>query len=388
MSLARLAVRNLRRNKVRTTLTIAGASIAIVGFLLLRTVLWAWNVAIEEAAQDRIATRHKVTFVNTLPKTYAEQISQVAGVSASTYANWFGGKNPKNEDEFFATIAVDSPSYFDVYDEMKLPADQLESWQKNPQGAVIGDVLAKSLGVDVGDKVTLIGSIYPGDWPFKIEGIYSPARKTVDRSTFIFHWDYLNDSLPAERQDQIGWIVSRIDDPGAGPAISAAIDKRFDERDTQTVTMSEKEMNLSFMGMMSAVLSAVDIVSFIIIAIMMMLLGNTIAMGVRERTREYGVLRAIGFSPRQIGWYVLGEGVATGLVAGLVGLALGVPLINFGMGRWIEENMGSWFPYFRVDVVSASIALGLAVLLGVIAASLPAWRASRLVVTDALRRVG
>lgn len=388
MSLARLAFRNLRRNKIRTSLTIAGAAIAIVGFLLLRTVIWAWNVAIEDAAQDRIATRHKVTFVNTLPKNYIDHVRQEPGVSAATWANWFGGKNPKNENDFFATLAVDSKSYFNVYDEMHLPADQLANWQAHRQGAILGDLLASNLGVGIGDKIVLAGTIYPGDWEFTVDGIYSAKRKSVDRRTLLFHWDYLNESVSPQQQDQIGWVVSRIDDPGKGAAISAAIDKRFDDRDTQTVTMSEKEMNLSFMGMLSAVLSAVDVVSVIVMMIMMMILGNTLAMGVRERTREYGVLRAIGFSPRQIGAYVLGEGLATGLVAGAVGIALAIPLVNFGMGRWIEENMGAWFPYFRVDFMSALTAMILAIVLGVTAAFLPAFRASRLVVTDALRRVG
>ncbi len=388
MSLTRLAFRNLRRNRLRTALTVVGAAIALIGFLLLRTVLWAWNVGIEEAAADRIATRHKVTFVNTLPKSYVTRIREQPGVRAATFANWFGGKNPKNEDEFFATLAVDPETFFDVYSEMEVPPEQIAAWKADRQGVVLGDILAKTLGVGVGDKLTLTGSIYPGDWQFTVDGIYKPQRRSVDRNTLLFHWDYLNDSLPERRKDQVGWVVSKVDDPAGGPAISGAIDKYFDERDVQTATMSEKEMNLSFMGMLDAVLKAVNIVSIIMMFIMMMILGNTIAMGVRERTREYGVLRAIGFSPRQVALYVVGEGFATGLVAGLLGLALGVPLVNLGMGRFIEENMGAWFPYFHVTLASALVALGLTVLLGVLAALLPAWRASRLSVTDALRRVG
>src|SRR6185436_15226895 len=103
--------------------------------------------------------------------------------------------------------------------------------------------------------------------------------------------------------------------------ISAAIDKVFDEKDVQTTTMSERAMGMSFMGMFSAILTALNAVTVIILIIMMMILGNTIAMGVRERTREYGVLRALGFSPGHIAMFVMGEALVIGLLTGALGIA-------------------------------------------------------------------
>jgi putative ABC transport system permease protein len=382
-----IAARNLMRNKGRTLLTVLGAAVAVLAFVMLRTVLWAWTAAAEYSAKDRIATRHKVSFVISLPKHYVETIRQVPGVKQVTYMNWFGGKNPKKPQEFFATIAVDPPTFLEVMDEIQLPPDQKQKWLEDRKGAIIGDVLAKQLGLKVGDKFTVQGSIYPGDWEFNIDGIYTAARKSVDRSTFWFHWNYVNETLPEGRKDEVGWITSRIDDPGRSGDISAAIDKIFDEKDTQTATMSERAMNLSFMGMISALLTALDIISFIILLIMMMILGNTIAMGVRERTREYAVLRAVGFLPHHIALFVLGEAVALGLLAGLVGLGLSYPVVELGMGRFLEENMGAWFPYFRIPNETFGLALGLTVGLALVASAIPAFRASRLVVTDALRRV-
>jgi len=141
------------------------------------------------------------------------------------------------------------------------------------------------------------------------------------------------------------------------------------------------------MGMVSAILSALDIVSIIIMVIMMMILGNTIAMAVRERTTEYGVLRAIGFEPGHIRWFIVGEAVVMGLCAGAAGILLSYPVVELGMGRFLEENMGSWFPYFRVDKMTALLGVLLAVGLSVVAALLPAHRAAKLSVVDALRRV-
>jgi len=136
---------------------------------------------------------------------------------------------------FFAQFAV-SPNYLDLYPEFVLPEEQRQAWLRDRKGALVGDVLAKKLGWKVGDTVTLQGSIYPGDWQFQIEGIYGSTRKVVDRSSFFFHWDYLNDSLPegSPQRDRIGWVTTRIRDPLQAGAISQAIDKAFDEQEIQT----------------------------------------------------------------------------------------------------------------------------------------------------------
>ncbi|GMV14650.1 MAG: ABC transporter permease [Polyangiaceae bacterium] len=388
MNLATLAVKNIRRNRLRTVLTVLGVAVAILSFVLLRTVLDAWNTGAEHAAQDRLATWHKVTFVMPLPKRYFEEVRQVPGVKKATYLNWFGAKHPTRDREFFANLAVDPETFFDVYDDMVVPPAELAAWKQDRQGAIIGASLAKQFGWKVGDEVTLAGSIYPGDWKFRISGIYTAARRSVDQAQFLFHWDYMNESLPAGRKDQIGWITTSIEDVGRGPTIGTAIDKAFEEREIQTQTMSERALNSQFLGAASAILTALDIVSIVILVIMMLILGNTIAMGVRERTREYGVLLALGFRPGHIVSFVIGESLTVGFLGGVVGLGLSYPIVQQGMGRWLEENMGSWFPYFRIPALVSLGAIGIAVMLGLVAALIPAWRASKLDAVEALRRLG
>jgi len=387
MTLGSLAVRNVARNKFRVGLTVLGVAIAIVAFLLLRTVIWAWASGAEWAAKDRIVTRHKVTFVMALPKRYVEDVRNSPHVTAVTWANWFGAKDPKHDREFFSTLAVDPTSYFRVYDEMKVQGDQMEVWLHDKQGAIVGDVLARKLGWKVGDKVVLQSGIYPGDWQFTIDGVYTTAARSVDRSTFVFHWDYMNDSLPADRKDMVGWIVSRVDAGSQIADLGVGLDKKFEERETPTLSQDERSFSASFMGMFSTVLKAMNIVSGVILVIMTLILGNTIAMGVRERTNEYGVLRAIGFLPGHVAVWIVGEALVIGVLGGLLGIAFAWPFINFGVGRFIEENMGAMFPYFRLETTNAVLALLLAALLGGAAAAIPAWRASQLKVTDAIRRV-
>ena len=388
MTIGGIGIRNVWRNKTRTSLTILGGAVAVLAFILLRTVLWAWNVGVEYSAKDRLATRHKVSLIMPVPKRYVDNIRQLPGIKQTTWANWFGGKDPRRPDEFFSTLAVDPPSFFEVYSEMSVPPADMAKWKEDRRGAIVGDVLARKLGVKVGDKVTLQGTIFPGDWEFNVDGIYVATQKSVDRSQLLFHWAYLNETLPERNKDLVGWIISRIDNPSQSANLSLAVDKLFDEKDVQTTTMSERSMNNSFMAAFSAILTALNIVSVIILLIMMLILGNTIAMGVRERTREYGVLRALGFSPKHVATFVIGEALTIGVLAGALGCALSYPVVQLGMGRWLEENMGAFFPYFRVSLETALVAALLSVLLGAVSAIIPAMQASKLTIIDALRRVG
>ncbi len=389
MTLVGLAARNVLRNKFRAILTVVGVAVAIMTFLLLRTVVSAWNVGADYAVKDRLVTRHKITFVMTLPKRYIEDVRQAAHVRVATFANWFGGKDPKHDREFFATIAVDSPSYFQVFDDFGVAPEVMAAWQKDPEGAIVGDALAKKLGWKVGEKVTLQSGIFAdkSEWEFHVIGFYEPKAKSADRSTFFFHWDYLNKNVSAQRQDQIGWIVSRVDDANRTADVGVGIDKVFDEKEVPTLSQDEHAFQASFLASVSAILGAIDIISVVILIIMMLVLGNTIAMGVRERTNEYGVLKALGFSGRQLALFVYGESIILGAVGGALGILIAYPFIEKGLGRWIEENMGAFFPYFRIDTKATIMAMGLAIGLGVLAATIPATRASRLKVVDALRRI-
>jgi len=390
VSLFSIAVKNVGRNLFRTALTVLGVVVAMVTFVLLRTVLSAWTMGAEYAAQDRVATRHKITFVMSLPLRYAQDARNVPGVRDVAYFNWFGARLPGHDDVFFANMATDPESFLRVYDEIEVPEAQRKAWLEDRKGALVGAQLARQLGWKVGDKVTLAGTIYPGNWEFTIDGIYTAKRRSIDQSSFWFHWKYMNESgaLPASMKDQIGWIVSRVDNAGNAGRVSKALDKLFESRDIQTLSMSERAMNASFIGMLGSLLTTVDVVSIVILAIMLLILGNTIAMGVRERTREYGVLRAIGFAPRHIVALVLGEAAAIGLAGGVTGVALCYPLINRGIGRFMEDHFSNFFPYFRLAEGDAVVALVISVAVAAIAAAVPAHQASKLDVVDALRRVG
>ena len=96
MTLVTLAMRNVGRNRFRAFLTVAGVAVAIVAFVLLRTVVDSWNAGVEDAATDRIGTRNAVSFIMVLPRRYVDTIRGIPGISAASWANWWGGRDPRH----------------------------------------------------------------------------------------------------------------------------------------------------------------------------------------------------------------------------------------------------------------------------------------------------
>ncbi len=387
MNLATYARRNMFRRKGRTILTMIAIAVTVLIFALIRTALVSWDASAEDAAQDRLVSRHKVSFTMNLPLKDIEQVRQVEGVTAATYANWFGAKDPLKRVPFMAGFAVDKDSFFEVAKEMSVDPKVLQEWKETKNGVIIGDALAEKLETGPGKMLKIESDIYPGDWEFKVIGVYTPNRRTVDRMSLVMRWDMLNDDpRNAWGKDRIGWMMINIKDSSKGAEVSKAIDRKFDEMDDQTLTMSERQFQLGFIGTFAAVLSALDYVSAFILLIMVLILANTIAMSVRERTHEYGVLRAIGFSPKHVVAFIVGESMLVAFAGGLIGVLLVFLLINNMAGPALESQ-GGFFAFFRAPGWLMGLSLAIAVVVGVIAGIVPAIRASRRRVTDALRRI-
>jgi putative ABC transport system permease protein len=380
--------RNLRRRPGRTILTVLVVMFTVLIFCAIRTFIVSFTSGADQAQADVLAVRHKVSITMQLPKHYIDTLRTVPGVRVATWANWFGAKDPKERLPFFAGFAVDQDSFFEVQDAMKVAPEELAAWKQTPSGAILGDQLAKAFNVKVGDRLVVNSDIYPGDWEFKVVGIYTPVRSTADRTSLIFRWDYLNnDPRAVFSKEHIGWMIARVTDPGGSAEIARRIDARFDGNDDQTLTMSERAFALSFLGGFAAVLGAFNWVSLVILLIMALILANTIAMSVRERTHEYGVLRAIGFAPARILGFIIGESLLIAVVGGVLGIAITSLVINHAVGPLMAENMSGAFANFFTPGWVFGVALGAAAALGLIAGVLPAVLASRLKITDALRRV-
>jgi putative ABC transport system permease protein len=386
MSYFLLIFKSAFRNRLRTLLTSVGVAIAIVAFLVLRTLIGAWDAGVEGSSSDRVIVRNKISITFPLPLSYVDKVRNLVGDKGSvSYENWFGATYPKDAHGFFANLATDD-DIFQIYPEVVIPPEQWKAYLEDRQGAMIGPHLAEKYGWKIGDRVTLAGTIFPGNWDFNVRAIYDSSSRAIDKSTFYFHWKYMNEKLDERLKDNIGLIFVHVNDPRQSNALQVAIDRNFANSLAETRTESEKAFQLEFLSMASAMVGAIQIVSAVILVVLMLILANTLAMATRERTTEYAVMRAIGFKPRHIVGMVLGEGFVIALVGVLVGVTLAAPVIKY-FGQFLEKEMGSLLSGFEMRLEPVLLAIGVALILGMAAAALPAWRAGKLKIVDALRRV-
>jgi len=379
-----LVAKNALRHKLRTGLTIVGIVVAIGAFGLLRTVVDAWYAGANASSSARLVTRSSVSLVFPLPLTYVAKIRQVEGVQGVSWANWFGGVYV-SERNFFPQFAIDAPTYLDMYPEFILSPAERKAFLVDRQGAIVGRKLADQYGWKVGDQIPLRGTIYPGTWTFNLRGIYDGAEKGTDQSTMYFHFDLLNETIKKlypRRADQAGVFIVQLKDPSRAAEVSTAIDATFKNSLAETLTETEKAFQLGFVAMTEAILLAIEAVSYVVILIIMAVMANTMAMTARERRAEYATMKAIGFSSAFVGLLILAESLVIALLGGAIGIAL-----TFPVAAAFAEKMGTLFPIFFVSEQTVLMQLSAALLIGVVAAAVPAWHVARVRVVDGLRAV-
>lgn len=386
MELVRLLFRNALRHKLRGALTVVGVGVAVMAFALLRTVVTAWHAGVEASAANRLITRHAVSFVFPLPLAYRDRIAQVAGVDKVTYAVWFSGVYI-DKNQFFARLAVDSESFFDVYPEYVLDKDQYETFRRERNSAIVGIDLARRYDLKIGDIMNLEGDVYPGQWAFVVRGIYRPRDQTVDPSIMMFHYKYVDERLrqeAPERAGNIGWYIVRIANPDDSAAVSQAIDKLFENSPAETKTETERAFQQNFLSSASAVITAMNVMSFVIIGIILLVVGNTMIMSARERTHEFAVLKALGFSGGKLFFLLAGESLVLATLGSALGLAVTVPAVQ-GFRAALPKG---WFPIFYIKPETILIGCLASLVIGLLAAIIPLRRVLTTHIVEGLRHVG
>ena len=386
MYFLKLIFKNVFRAKLRSSLTIIGLVIAIVAFGLLQTVVDAWFAGANASSSARMVTRNAISLIFPMPSYYRERIKSVPGVKSVSHSQWFGGVyiEPKN---FFPQFAVDSDNFFEMYPEFLIKPEELLAFKRDRQGAVVGRKLADQFGWKVGDVIPLRGTIFPGNWQFTIRAIFDGKEETTVTRQFYFQWKAINEYLIKRyprRADQIGVFNIEVSDPGRIADIAKTIDNEFKNSLAETLTETEKSFQLGFVAQSEAIVVAIRVVSFVVILIIMAVVANTIAMTARERLAEYATLKALGFSPGFVAALVFGEALVLALIGAGIGILLTFPVAH----GFAALPAGAAFAVFKVSEQTVLLQLCSALVVGVVASLIPAWRSANIKIVDGLRHVG
>lgn len=343
------------------------------------------NFYYAEASPDqalRLIVRNRVSLANPFPIAYRARILQVPGVDEAVIYQWFGGvyKDARDTNNFFGRFAVEPDRIFRVYPEFKLADAERLAFQRERSACIVGRKLANRLGFKLGDRVQIVGDIFPMTLELVIRGIYDSQ---ADNENLFFNFEYLNKGFGGRRQmDRISTLVLHVRSTDLVPTVSRQVDDLFRNSDVQTLTESEHSFQLSFLAFLGNVKLFFLMISSAVAFTMFLITANTMAMSVRERTREVGILKTIGFTPSEILRILIGESVTIALIGAAAGLWLATLLVN------LLRNAPSTFAdlsTLRMPPEIYWLGFASAAVLGLLACFFPAWNASRLSIIDALR---
>jgi putative ABC transport system permease protein len=377
--------KNLFRRKLRAILMVVSILIAFAIFGVLASFERAFNAGQDRATPDRLVVFNKISFTQPLPISYYNRVAAVDGVAGVTHLNWFGGyyREPRN---FLVAIAVEPESYMKLRDsDFVFSPEVRAAFIRERTGVLVGARMLEKWGWKVGDHIPISSNIFSQkngshSWDFIIVGSFTARIPQSDTNIMLLGYDYFNETRSFGK-DQIGWLALRTTSVTVNERVTNAIDEMFANSPYETATDSEKAFNKAFAAQLGNIALIVELVVGAAFVTILMIVGNTMVMTVRERTREIGVLKTLGFSGGRILRMVLGESILLSLLGGLLGLGAALLLIGS-----VRDSLMSFVPTLSLYPDIAAAAVGLMVAFGIITGLVPALNAMRLNIVTALGR--
>jgi putative ABC transport system permease protein len=383
MTLTTFVTKSAFRNRRRTILTMLSIAFSLMLLTILIAVWQAFYVDnVSDQSTQRLVTRHKVSLTFNMPIYYRDKIRAVPGVVAVVPNQWFGGKYIDDKPEhMFMQFATDPEEFFKVFTDFKIPADQLSAWQHDRTGCVVDGQLAKKLGWKIGDRIVIIGQTFGADLEFTIRGVFEAPTAT---QSIYFNRTYLEEALPMFK-DTAGTYGILADSPGDVARIEVAVDDLFHNSPQPTKTESEKQFGLDFVAMLGNVKAFILGISGAVVFATLLVSANTMAMSIRERTREVAVLKTLGFTRKAVLSLFIGEAVIVAMVGGVAGVLAGAGLI------WVLAHipqMGFFFAGMKASPVTVVAAALVAAMVGLVSSLFPSYHASQVDIVEGLRYIG
>ena len=385
MKLLPLILKNVFRKKTRTLLTVASIVLPLLVICLMGTFLRALDRPDPARTRGmfRLVTRHKVSLTSFLPLTDEEKVRQVPGVAAVTNFTWFGGQYiDTSARNVFARFAVDPETFLQVFDDAQIVAGSKEDWLQDRTGALVGRNIAEKFGWKLGDKIPLKGDIFPINPELTIRAIYYLPDGTS--AACFFSRKYLEEAAPFLK-GQAGTFWIKAKDAEAADRVPKAVDAMFENSPNPTKTETEKQFQTFFVQMLGNVKLLLGAIATVIVAVIVLIAANTMAMTARERITEIAVLRTLGFQRSTILSLILGESLVIALFGGLLGVAL-FAVVEPGMKRGMSMGpMAAMAGTFQLYPSVLALGFFVAVGVGILAGVFPAIRAAQRSIVEGLR---
>ncbi|MCS7042286.1 MAG: FtsX-like permease family protein [Bryobacteraceae bacterium] len=379
-----LVWKNAWRNRRRTLLTISSLAVSLCLLGVMMALYYALFIGGQPTKSQtrRVVVRHKVSLTFPMPLHYREKIAQVPGVEEVMVMQWFGGvyKDSRDQRNFFARMAAEADKLFRIYQDYRISDAEKEAFIRDPAGCVVNRVLAERHGFRVGDRILIKGDIFPFDLDLTVRGIYSSDE--LDDETLWFNWKYLENMLRNSPRLAAGTFLVLVRSEEEVPAVCRAIDAMFANSEAPTKSEGEFTFGMSFLSFLGNVKVILMSICFAVTFTVLLITANTMAMSVRERVREVGILRTLGFQKTAVVGLILGESALIAIAGGAIGVLLAQGLcFVIRQGPLIVQQTKTLA--IEPPVLAALMVVSL--LVGVLSSVAPAVSAARQNIVDALR---
>ena len=380
MTLSTFVRKNAFRNLRRSILTVLSIGFSLL-LLTLMMAIWK-NFYLQkgtEVSALRLVTRHKVSLVFEMPSYYREKIRALPGVAQVVPGNWFGGKYKDDKsNNFFAQFGTDPDEFFKVYKDWKISEEEIAAWQHDRAGCVVDSHLAKKMGWKLGQKIIILGTIFPVNLELNIRGFYTAPE---DTGSLYYNQKYVEEGVPYLK-GQNGFYTILASSAADVPKIQAGVDETFHSSPQPTKTETEKAFQLGFLAMLGNVKAFILSICGAVVFAILLVSANTMAMSIRERTREVAVLKTLGFTRQTVLGLFVGEAVVLALIGGIAGSFFAM-LLGIGAAK-----AGGFGGALQVTFGTMLVAWAAAAVMGFVSALVPSYHASRLGIVEGLRHIG
>ncbi|MGZ9235028.1 MAG: FtsX-like permease family protein, partial [Anaerolineales bacterium] len=376
-----LGSRNIERSRLRSTLTVAALMVGVAMVIMVRGMTESFAGDLSTWISAYLGGDLYVTSTVKLREDVGRRIQTVDGVEAVTPIRYFEveWKTPAGETEALTFMALDVEAYTRVtsfvFSGTQVDAGEAVRHLAKGQTVFVSSVLAEKYGLAAGDQITL--KTRRGEQAFQVAGVVVDFynQGLVVQGSWETMRRYFN------IRDASVFLV-KVNEEWSVETVQSQIDELYGRRFHLNL-ISNQAIREQVVTLMDQAFSMFDVMALISIVVGSLGVVNTLTMSVIERTREIGMLRAIGTTRGQILRMVLAEAGLMGVIGGVLGLITGVILARIlfiGM-----TTMSGYQLTFNLPPESVVISLVIALIVSQLAAIPPAIRAARVHIIEALQ---
>lgn len=356
--------------RLRSLLLTGAVALAFCTFGILGALRYSMNGGDNSIASRRLMVMSDAGALQVLPLSGLDTLRRVEGLRTISYATWTG-LYYREKSNMLMSFAVDPATWIDTHPDMEVDEATKQAFLNDRRAILVSAGIAEKFGWKKGDSVPLQSLLFRpphGEpaWNHIIVGVYYPTQRSGYRNFVVTHYDFLNENRTLWK-DTVGSFVITLNPDVTANDASHRIDTAFETSAWPTYTSSDQVFHEEFFAQFGDIVSVIEMVVIVTFGALMLMVSSGMALGVRQRRRDLGIMRVIGYSNAKILRIVVGQTMMVVIVGAVMGMACAF-VFNWAITSRYPEVLPH--VYLPLPVMAQGFAIG--IVLSLLAAAVPA----------------